>query len=151
MAPVVAQTSQKLRHHGSKRRRTLTDDGNEESSKPKKVVPESLQKRPQPDGDIDESIGHMDPSLLADHIAKKTKRSFRDLSNVELEGKYLSQQIFYDTSNFGSPRDLDNLPSFVEHFSDSNEDLSYTCEIPASPHTLVIAASGLRAADLTRS
>ena len=150
MAPVLLRSAQKPRRHGSKRRRAVTDNGDGSSPKAKKIVLEPLTKRPQADGDIDESIGHMDSSLLADHVAKKIKRAFRDLSNVELEGKYLSRQIFYDTSNFDRPRNLDNLPSFLERYSDIKESLAGASEQPGSPHTLVIAASGLRAADLTR-
>ena len=150
MAPVSLQTFQKQKRHGNKRKRALTDGGDEVSPKPETSVPESSKKRSRANEEIDESIGHMDPSLLADHVAKKTKRSFGDLSNVELEDKYLSQQIFYDTSNFDLLRNLDNLPTFLEHFSNSNESFSNTSENTGSPHTLVVAASGLRAADVTR-
>lgn len=150
MATFLSQTSHKSRRHGSKRKRGLTDEGNPDSATAKKTTLEPPKRRPASDDDIDESIGHMNPSLLADHAAKKIKRSFRDLSTVELEDKYLSQSIFFDTSDFGLPRELDNLPSFLEHFSDSTEDLSTTSEDPSTPHTLVIAASGLRAADVTR-
>jgi protein CMS1 len=151
MAGVTLQTSQNVKRHGSKRKRAPTDEGDQVPSAAKKIAPEP-QKRPVgADGDIDESIGHMGPGLLSDHVAKKIRRSFRDLSTVELEDKHLSQKIFDDTSDFEQPRKLDNLPSFLEHFSDSGEELSSSSEQSSSPHTLVIAASGLRAADVTRS
>lgn len=150
MAPVSLQGLQRPKRHGSKRKRGLNNSGDEVSQKAKNAAPESSKKRPRANEDFDESIGHMNPSLLADHVAKKSKRLFRDLSNLELEDKYLSQQIFYDTTNFDLPRNLDNLPSFLEHFSDSSEKVSSTSEHTGSPHTLVIAASGLRAADVTR-
>jgi U3-containing 90S pre-ribosomal complex subunit len=146
MAEALSQTPQKSRRHGSKRKRGLTDDGN----LPKKTALETPKRCPAANGDIDQLIGHMNPGLIADHFAKKIKRSFRDLSVVELEDKYLSQRIFFDTSDFELPRELDNLPSFLERFSASIEDLSTSSEDPSSPHTLVIAASGLRAADVTR-
>lgn len=146
----MSQTIHSSRRHGAKRRRAVNDDGDESSSKSQKTAVEPWKRRLETDSDIDEAIGQMDSSLLADHVAKKIKRAFRDLSNVELEDKYLSQQIFYSTSNFDRPRNLDSLPSFLERYSDSNENLAKTSEIPGSPHTLVIAASGLRAADVTR-
>ncbi len=149
MAAVASQTSQRPRQHGSKRKGAPTD-GDEELTTAKKIASERPKERPAADLDIDESIGHMNPGLLADYISKKIKRAFRDLSTVELEDKYLPQWIFYDTSDFDLSRKLDNLPTFLEHFSDSAGNLSNSSEDLGSPHTLVIAASGLRAADVTR-
>jgi protein CMS1 len=150
MAGVTLQTPQKVRRHGSKRKRPFSDEGDQDSLTAKNITSEP-QRRPGADEDIDESIGHMNPGFLSDHVAKKIRRSFRDLSSVELEDRHLSQNIFYDTSDFELPRNLDSLPSFLEHFSDSGEEFSSSSEHPSSPHTLVIAASGLRAADVTRS
>lgn len=151
MAAVLRQTSEKARRNGSKRKRSVNDERGEDSSTAKKTATEPAKRRPETDGDVDESIKHMDPGLLADHISKKIKRSFRDLSAVELGDKYLSQRIFSDTTNFDAPRSLQNLPLFLEHISDTKEDLSISGEEPGSPHTIVVAASGLRAADVTRS
>jgi protein CMS1 len=151
MAGGTLQTSQEVRRHGSKRKRALSEEGDQDSLAAKNITSEPQKRRPGADEDIDVSIGHMDPGLLSDHVAKKIRKSFRDLSTVELEDRHLSQNIFYDTSDFELPRKLDSLPSFLEHFSDSREEFSRSSEHPSSPHTLVIAASGLRAADVTRS
>ncbi|KAF7512350.1 hypothetical protein GJ744_001918 [Endocarpon pusillum] len=151
MAAVLRQTSEKPRRNGSKRKRSVNDERGKDSSTAKKTATEPAKRRHETDGDVDESIKHMDPGLLADHISKKIKRSFRDLSAVELGDKYLSQRIFSDTTNFDAPRSLQNLPLFLEHISDSKEDLSISGGDPGSPHTIVVAASGLRAADVTRS
>jgi protein CMS1 len=146
MAEVLSQTTQRSERHGSKRKRGRADDGN----LPKRTALEPHRRRPAAGGDVDQLIGHMTPGLIADHIAKKIKRSFRDFSTVELEDKYLPQSIFFDTSDFELPRELDNLPSFLERYFTSIQDLSSSSDDPGSPHTLVIAASGLRAADVTR-
>jgi protein CMS1 len=146
MAAISSQTPQRSEGHGSKRKRGRADDGNlseQTALKPQK-------KRSAAGGDVDQLIGHMNPGLITDHIAKKIKRSFRDLSTVEVEDKYLSQSIFFDTSDFELLRELDNLPSFMERYSASVRDLSTSSEEPGSPHTLVITASGLRAANVTR-
>jgi protein CMS1 len=150
MAEIKTQTSSKVRRHGSKRKRTLADDGNATSPYSKRTALELPQKRVGADNDFDESIGRMNPSLLTDHIAKKVKRSFRDLSSIELEEKYLSHKIFYDTSDFDQPRNLGNLPAFLEAFFDVKTNISTSGEDAGTPHTLVVAASGLRAADVTR-
>ena len=151
MTPPVLQTSGRPRCHGKKRKRALPEEGDGSLSKDTKVASELLHNRPKADGDIDESIAKMDPSLLADHIAKKVKWAFRELSIVELEDKHLPQNFFFDTTDFELPRNLDNLPPFLERFSQSAERLSGSSGTPGSPHTLVISASGLRAADVTRS
>lgn len=151
METAPPQASEKRRRHGSKRKRGATDESMEDSSIAKKPNTDTAKRRPGIDGDIDESIRHMDPALLADHLSKKIKRSFRDLSTLELEDKYLSQRIFSDTTSFDVTRSLENLPSFLEHISDCTEDLSVSDEVPGSPHTIIVAASGLRAADVTRS
>ena len=98
MAPNASQTTEKPGRYGRNRKRATTDGLDESPSKASKIAPECSQTSPAAGVDIDESIGHMDPGLLADHIAKKIKRCFRELSSIELEDKYLSQKVFYDTS-----------------------------------------------------
>ncbi len=151
MATVLPQSSEKPRKYRKKRKWSATNERVEDSSIAKKPATEPAKRGPTIDGDVDQSIGQMDPGLLADHISKKIKWSFRDLSTVELEDKYLSQQIFSDTTSFDVTRSLENLPAFLEHISDSTEDLSISGDDPGSPHTIIVAASGLRAADVTRS
>lgn len=56
-----------------------------------------------------------------------------------------------DTSNFEQQRDLSNLPAFVERITGkSKAALSRSAIAPGTPHTLVIAGAGLRAAELAR-
>jgi protein CMS1 len=126
-----------------KRKRSSKDQRDE------MVAPSQPLKRRQVEGDIDESIAHMDASLLADHIAKNIRRFLRRTRGVELEDQYLPQKIFRDTSEFKMPRSLENLPTFLERFGDSETGLSSDLNA-GSPRTLIVAASGIRAADLTR-
>ena len=57
-----------------------------------------------------------------------------------------------DTSTWTKPRTMDNLASFVRHIASKGEKLEDAATSEnGSPHTIVIAASGIRAADLTRS
>lgn len=55
-----------------------------------------------------------------------------------------------DTSSFEQPRTLENLPAFVREFAEPKEKLEEASEEKGSPHTIVVAAAGIRAADLTR-
>ena len=104
-----------------------------------------------PAEDVDEAIGHMDSSLLADYFAKQIKRFLGDLSSAELDEKYLPASAFLNTSEFGSSRRIESIPSYLERFAPGGkEELTDTVESTSSPHTLFVTSSGLRAADLTR-
>lgn len=150
MEPSPSKDSSKTRWHGGKRKRALSDPGDERSSIAKSTPLEPPKERLGGGGNIDDSIGHMNPNFLADHVMKKVKRSFRDLSAAELETRYVSPRIFHDTSDLEMPRHLDHLPSFLEHLCHKGESLSTSSGTTGSPHTLVVAASGLRAADVVR-
>lgn len=63
-----------------------------------------------------------------------------------------------DTTSWDKPRDLENLPAFMERFKDSRRNnekkgkkLSDAFKMNGTPHTIVIAGSGIRAADMTRA
>jgi protein CMS1 len=46
---------------------------------------------------------------------------------------------------------LENLPEFLEEFSDNAKELGEAPETKGSPHTIVVAGAGLRAAELVRA
>ena len=67
------------------------------SPEKKKVKRKKAKKgKPHDDGDVDLEAGlnlviaKMDPPLLADYVAQRTKRFEKDLSSIELEDKYIS-------------------------------------------------------------
>ncbi|KAL2353731.1 U3-containing 90S pre-ribosomal complex subunit-domain containing protein [Cryomyces antarcticus] len=123
---------------------------------------EPLTKKPK-DIDDDElntaagvntAVAHMDSRLLADHVAQRTKRFEPELSLVELEDRYIPERAILDTSSWKRQRDLENLPDFLEHSAGSKKKaskLNKAAEEKGSPHTIVVAGAGLRAADLTRA
>jgi protein CMS1 len=55
-----------------------------------------------------------------------------------------------DTTSFDKPRNLDNLPSFLEKFSGNTTKIWSASKKNGAPHTIVVAGAGLRAADLAR-
>lgn len=100
------------------------------------------------------TIAKLDNHLLADYVAKRTKRFSPDLSLVELEDRHISETAFHDTTSWEKPRTLQNMPSFLEHFNPKEGGsmaLSSALQKPGSPHTLVITSAGMRAADIARS
>lgn len=123
--------------------------------------------------EVNPLIAQMDPSLLSDHIAQKTKRFRPDISLVEADDLHISSEIscmvrrsnadksatedrILDTTSYQPIRTADNLSSFVEQFSKSSTSgkkvkLSVAPNAKGSPHTIIVAAAGLRAADLTRA
>ncbi|KAK4239358.1 U3-containing 90S pre-ribosomal complex subunit-domain containing protein [Achaetomium macrosporum] len=135
----------------STKKRMLQND-----DKPRKK--QKKQKKARDDeGDLDTEAGlnrafeRMDGQLLADHIAQKTRRFGTDLSTVELSDLYISPNAIKDTTSWEKTRSLENLPDFLEAFSDDSERLSEAPKKCGSPHTIIVAGAGLRAADLVRA
>jgi len=100
---------------------------------------------------VDPAIAMMDPSLLADHCAKNVKRYFGDSTSIELDEKYLPAKAFRDTTTFDQPHSDDNLPAFLMKYTHGGKSTLRTVETLASPHTMVVAQSGIRTADLSRA
>ncbi|KFA49686.1 hypothetical protein S40293_01447 [Stachybotrys chartarum IBT 40293] len=118
---------------------------------------------------LNTSVGRMDSQLLADHVAQKLSRFGSDLSTVELADISLSGMLvalleslsitidhptataIKDTTSWQEPRTLEKLPDFLERFADDAKDLTKTPAKKGSPHTLIVAGAGLRAADIVRA
>lgn len=98
---------------------------------------------------VNTAIGQMDSQLLSDYVAKRTKKFEPNMSAVEMEDRYIPTRAVLDTTSWDRPRTTENLSAFLEHFGGVN--LSTAPESKGSPHTLVVAGAGLRAADLTRT
>ncbi|KAK3310746.1 U3-containing 90S pre-ribosomal complex subunit-domain containing protein [Chaetomium strumarium] len=134
----------------TKKRKSQDDD--------KPVKKQKKQKKVREDeGDLDMDAGlnrafeRMDGQLLADHIAQKTRRFGTDLSTVELSDLYISPNAIKDTTSWEKTRSLENLPDFLEAFSGDSDKLNEAPKKCGSPHTIIVAGAGLRAADLVRA
>jgi protein CMS1 len=131
------------------------------SKKPKDIADQDLDT----ENGINVAVSHMDGRLLADYVAQRTKRFQPELSLVELEDRYIpgihlisqlsdrsahmcEEKAILDTTGLTETRTLENLPEFLD--SIATDDLSVAPESKGSPHTIVVAAAGLRAAELTR-
>lgn len=155
----------------SKKRKAPTDDvASETDAAPAPTSAVPAAKRPKqkknrrPDAEDEEALfdldrgvntifSRMDPDLLADYVAANTKRFGSDLSSIELSDLYVPAGAVKDTTGFAEPRVKENLAAFLEAFAGSDEDKKRLGTAPkkcGSPHTIVVAGAGLRAADLVR-
>lgn len=55
-----------------------------------------------------------------------------------------------DTTSWNKPRTLDNLPGFLEKFAGNSTKLWSASKKNGAPHTIIVTAAGLRAADIAR-
>lgn len=58
-------------------------------------------------------------------------------------------RTIYDSTSYTEPRKLDNLPAFLKKQFGALKPTSN--KPPGAPHTIVVTASGIRAADVCRS
>lgn len=112
---------------------------------------------------VNTAFVRMDPQLLADHVARQTKRFGTDLSSVELSDLYISANAVRDTTDFTQVRVKENLPDFLEEFAAGPDERDAKAvekekkrlgDAPpkvGAPHTIIVAGAGLRAADLVRA
>lgn len=103
---------------------------------------------------VNTAIGKLDPQLIADYVSQRVRRFEKELSSVELEDRSIPASAFVDTSSWQKERNLIQLPDFIETFSKvkgRGANLAKPPKNKGSPHTLVISAAALRAADLTRA
>lgn len=112
---------------------------------------------------VNTAFVRMDPQLLADHVARQTKRFGTDLSSVELSDLYISANAVRDTTDFTQVRVKENLPDFLEEFAAGPDEKDAKAvekekkrlgDAPpkvGAPHTIIVAGAGLRAADLVRA
>jgi protein CMS1 len=143
--------------------------------KPKKSKKNKRGKAGAPDDELlDTELGlntlftKMDNQLLADHLAQKLSRFGGDLSAVEISDMTVSGMPYtlshemktlltitanaiQDTTTWQEPRTLDKFPNFLESVTENPELLYKSAKKKGSPHTLIVAGAGLRAADIVRS
>lgn len=112
---------------------------------------------------VNTAFVRMDPQLLADHVARQTKRFGTDLSSVELSDLYISANAVRDTTDFTEVRVKENLPDFLELFAPGPDEkdakvvekerkrLGDAPPKVGAPHTIIVTGAGLRAADLVRA
>ncbi|OTA27806.1 hypothetical protein BTJ68_10404 [Hortaea werneckii EXF-2000] len=134
--PDTAQNSSKRkREDDAKPQSKRAAKKRKQTKKPKDVDDDALDT----EQGVNHAIAHMDSQLMADHLAQRTKRFQPNLSLVEAEDVHIPASAIRDASSWDQGRTTEKLPEFLEKFSGEG-----------SPHTLVVAGAGLRAAELVR-
>ncbi|PBP17529.1 hypothetical protein BUE80_DR011525 [Diplocarpon rosae] len=144
--PDSSQAPQKKRKRG--------EVGQEAKKAAKKAKTKKAKAAEEDDLDLEAGINkafaNMDNQLLADYVAKQTKKHESDLSTIELEDKYLPASAIQDTTSWTKPRTLENLPAFLEKFAGNSTKLWSASKKNGAPHTIIVSAAGLRAAEVAR-
>ncbi|KAI9740126.1 MAG: hypothetical protein M1818_004877 [Claussenomyces sp. TS43310] len=144
-----------LRNEATARKRKQSIDGEQEAtelatklwSKRRKIMNNGNLDS---ENSINNAFSSMDGQLLADYLAQRTKKFESDLSSVELEDKYIPAAVIKDTTSWEKLRTLDNLPAYLERFSSNPKKLWSASKKNGTPHTIIVTAAGLRAADIAR-
>ncbi|KAF2131977.1 hypothetical protein P153DRAFT_364440 [Dothidotthia symphoricarpi CBS 119687] len=130
-------------------------DSKKAAKKAKRKEKKKLKVKDIDEDDLDQelSVNHaferMDGQLLADYVNSRTRLYGKDLSSVELEDKFIAARTVQDSVSWTEPRTTDNLSAFLKAQCGK---LESTPPKPAgAPHTIVVTASGIRAADICRS
>lgn len=132
-----------------------TQDTKKALKKAKRKEKKKLKLKEINEDDLDQELGvnrafeRMDSQLVADYVNARTRLYGKDLSSVELEDKFLPTRTVRDTSGYKDPRTLDNLSVFLKKQGGKME--ATDAKPTGAPHTLVVTASGIRAADVFRS
>ncbi|TGJ79157.1 hypothetical protein E0Z10_g9614 [Xylaria hypoxylon] len=131
------------------KKRAREDDGGSRKRKKSAFDQEDLDL--DLEAGLNKKIGLLDSMLLADHLAQKTRRFGTDLKPVELSALDISPSAIKDSSSFSEPRNLENLPAFLEAHAKNPKTLEDAPKENGSPHTIIVTGAGLRAAELVRA
>jgi len=147
------QSGKKRKHDSDSKPESKRAAKRKRTKKPKDIADDALDI----EAGLNNAIAHMDSQLLADHVAQRTKRFQSDLSLMELEELQLPSSAIVDTTEYQDPRNLENLPTFLEKYAGKEMSkkkknrLHDAPQAKGTPHTLIVAGAGLRAADITRA
>ncbi|KAI9798533.1 MAG: hypothetical protein M1825_005314 [Sarcosagium campestre] len=158
-----------LNGSSSKKRKASNDHDHTKDAPERRKKAKSKKTKSSNDDHLDLDAGlntafaAMNPPLVADFLAQKTRRFEPDLSAPEQEDRRIPgmtqeghkvETAICDTTSWEKPRTLENLADFMRRFSTAPDDpkrLSSAPKKKGHPHTIFITAAGLRAADLTRA
>ncbi|KAF2440232.1 hypothetical protein P171DRAFT_419775 [Karstenula rhodostoma CBS 690.94] len=132
-----------------------TPESKKAAKKAKRKQKKKLKVKEIDEDDLDQELGvnrafeKMDSQLLADYVNARTRLYGKELSSVELEDRFVPTRTLRDTTSYTEPRTLESLAAFLKQQCKHIQ--ATPKESRGAPHTLVISASGQRAADVFKS
>ena len=139
---------------GSEKRKREDDETEQPAKKPQRQsrAQRKAAEAARPEQtECDTSIATQSPEDLAERFSKAIKKHKGDLSTIELEDLSILSKAFRDTTSFAQPRLAQNLPKFLTANTQGGKASLSKCDDLASPHTLLVTFSAIRACDLIRA
>ncbi|KAG7452698.1 uncharacterized protein BT62DRAFT_1070437 [Guyanagaster necrorhizus] len=98
-----------------------------------------------------DSIAGQSTSELANYLSEEQKKTFPDMSAIELEATAVPESAIADTTSWQEPRTLDKLAEFIIKAVPSlRTRLLQKSKATGSPTLLFVTGAALRVADVTR-
>lgn len=122
-----------------------------ESEEPPKKKKKQQKKKKVSNNPFDTiNIWDETPEIQAAYLQDRQKIALPKLSAVELEEQYLPESGLVNNENFKQEHVLDALPNFVKFGVAGHKKLAKKPTVLASPVTLIVTHSAVRAVDLGR-
>ncbi|KAG2020689.1 hypothetical protein CC2G_005997 [Coprinopsis cinerea AmutBmut pab1-1] len=103
------------------------------------------------DPKLTQTVALQSPEKLAEYLASMQKRTFKDMSDLELEDLRIPASAIADTSMWTGPRTLDHLVDFIiKVLPNLKTRLSQRPKSTGSPTLLFLTSAALRVADVSR-
>ncbi|KAH8719402.1 U3-containing 90S pre-ribosomal complex subunit-domain containing protein [Phaeosphaeriaceae sp. PMI808] len=132
-----------------------TKDSKKAAKKLKRKEKKKLKVKEIDEDDLDQELGvnhafeRMDGQLVADYVNARTRLYGKELSSVELEDQFIPARTVRDSTSWAEPRSSDKLSAFLAKQCSTLKPTPN--KAVGAPHTIVVTASGIRAADVCRS
>ncbi|KAI9849182.1 MAG: hypothetical protein M1838_000259 [Thelocarpon superellum] len=103
---------------------------------------------------VHRALTMMKPVHLAAMFQQRAIHYWYDVEVKVLDGKFIPEKAWVDTTIWPKSRSLDDLPDFLVAFGTYRKTklpLGYAPHMMGAPHTIVVALSAVRAGDLIRT
>lgn len=132
-------------------KKVVSPEERKRKRKERKAITKKRKLEELGDGEEADSDVSMNTDQQADLFARLIRdHASKDLTSIELSDKYISSSVFVDSSDFKNARNLSTVGEFIEKYT-GREDLKSANKEVGRPHTLLLASSAIRVADLVRS
>ncbi|KAK7043660.1 Protein cms1 [Paramarasmius palmivorus] len=134
-----------LEPQGSEKKRKRKEKMKERKAKRRRLVEEA-----EHDNDS-HSLAEQAPAALSEYLWSMARKTFTDLSELELEDLRIPESSIADTTAWTGPRTLDQLAAFIMKVLPAlHTRLSQKSKSNGAPTLIFVTGAALRVADVTR-